>query len=69
MMEKQTLQPNKEDAGRRIDAWLAETLEDMTRSAAQRLIEEGRVTCGGKVPAKGMIEADVNDGEEVSAHA
>ena len=39
-MEILTLQPNKEDAGRRIDAWLAETMEDMTRSAAQRLIEE-----------------------------
>lgn len=51
-MEILTLQPNKEDAGRRIDAWLAETIEDMTRSAAQRLIEEGRVTCGGKVLAK-----------------
>ena len=51
-MEILTLQPNKEDAGRRIDAWLAETLEDMTRSAAQRLIEERRVTCGGKALAK-----------------
>jgi len=51
-MEILTLQPNKEDAGRRIDAWLAETLEDMTRSAAQRLLEEGRVTCGGKALAK-----------------
>ena len=51
-MEILTLQPNKEDAGRRIDAWLAETVEDMTRSAAQRLIEEGRVTCGGKALAK-----------------
>ena len=51
-MEILTLQPNKEDAGRRIDAWLAETMEDMTRSAAQRLLEEGRVTCGGKALAK-----------------
>ena len=51
-MEKRTLQPNKEDAGKRIDAWLSSVLEDMTRSAAQRLLEEGRVTCGGKVPAK-----------------
>lgn len=51
-MEKLTLQPNKEDAGKRIDAWLSSVLEDMTRSAAQRLLEEGCVTCGGKVPAK-----------------
>ena len=51
-MEKRTLQPNKEDAGKRIDAWLSTVLEDTTRSGAQRLLEEGRVTCGGKVPAK-----------------
>ena len=51
-MEILTLQPNKEDAGRRVDAWLAANLEDMTRSAAARLLEEGRVTCGGKALAK-----------------
>lgn len=51
-MENLTLQPNKEDAGTRIDAWLAAHLEDITRSAAQRLLEEGRVTCGGRALAK-----------------
>ena len=51
-MEILTLQPNKEDAGRRVDAWLAANLEDVTRSAAQRLLEEGRVTCGGRPLAK-----------------
>ena len=51
-MEILTLQPNKEDAGRRVDAWLAANLEDMTRSAAARLLEEGRGTCGGKTLAK-----------------
>ena len=51
-MELLTLQPNKEDAGKRIDAWLAGTLEGMTRSAAARLLEEGKVTCGGKALAK-----------------
>ena len=51
-MEVLTLQPNKEDAGQRVDAWLAANLEDVTRSAAQRLLEEGRVTCGGKALAK-----------------
>ena len=51
-MEIRTLQPNNEDAGRRIDAWLASNLEDMTRSAAARLLEEGRVTCAGKPLAK-----------------
>ena len=51
-MEIRTLQPNNEDAGRRIDAWLASNLEDVTRSAAARLLEEGRVTCAGKPLAK-----------------
>ena len=51
-MEVLTLQPNKENAGQRVDACLAANLEDVTRSAAQRLLEEGRVTCGGKALAK-----------------
>ena len=51
-MEILTLQPNKEDAGVRIDAWLAANLEDVTRSAAQRLLEEGRVTKDGRALAK-----------------
>ena len=51
-MEILTLQANKEDAGKRVDAWVSAQLEDMTRSAVQRLLEEGRITCGGRVPAK-----------------
>ena len=51
-MEIQTLQPNKEDAGQRVDAWLATHLENITRSAAARLLEEGRVVCAGKALAK-----------------
>ena len=51
-MEILTLQPNKEDAGTRVDAWLAGNLEELTRSAAARLLEEGKVTCGGKALAK-----------------
>ena len=51
-MEKLTLQPNKEDVGQRVDAWLAARVEGLTRSAAARLLEEGRVACGGKTLAK-----------------
>lgn len=51
-MEILTLQPNKEDTGQRIDTWLAAHLENVTRSAAQRLLEEGRVTVGGRALAK-----------------
>ena len=51
-MELLTLQVNHEDAGQRVDAVLARRVEDLTRSAAARLLEEGRVTVGGKVLAK-----------------
>jgi 23S rRNA pseudouridine1911/1915/1917 synthase len=51
-MEKLTLQPNKEDAGTRVDAWLAARVEALTRSAAARLLEEGHVTCDGRPLAK-----------------
>ena len=40
------------EEGVRLDRWLAEQMEDKTRSAIQGLIEEGRVTSGGKVLAK-----------------
>ena len=71
-MEIRTLQPNNEDAGQRIDAWLASNLEDVTRSAAARLLEEGRVTCAGKALAKNyklrggeMVEVSLPDPEPV----
>lgn len=51
-MELLTLQVNHEDAGQRVDAVLARRVEDLTRSAAARLLEEGRVTAGGKALAK-----------------
>ena len=41
-----------EEAGQRVDKLLSAALEDMTRSAVQNLIENGCVTCGGKVLAK-----------------
>ncbi len=50
-MEPLILQAAGEDAGKRLDAWLAEQTE-LTRSAAQKLLEEGRVTAGGKLLAK-----------------
>ena len=53
-MENLTLQPNKEDAGTRVDAWLAARVEGLTRSAAARLIEEGRVLVNGRPAAKSL---------------
>ena len=51
-MEPIILQTTAEHAGTRLDAFLAAELEDVTRSAAQRFIEEGRVTVNGKTAAK-----------------
>ena len=51
-METLTLRPTETDAGRRVDAWLAGQVENLTRSAAQRLLEDGQVTLSGKPLAK-----------------
>ena len=37
-----------EAGGERLDAFLARSVEGLTRSAAQRLLEEGAVTSGGR---------------------
>ena len=37
-----------QEGGERLDAYLARSVEGLTRSAAQRLLEEGRVTSGGR---------------------
>ena len=47
-MESIILQTTADEAGTRLDAWLAANVEELTRSAAVRLIEEGRVTRDGK---------------------
>ena len=51
MTPEQILVP-AEDAGKRLDAFLAGQMEDLTRSAAARLCEEGRVRLGEKPLAK-----------------
>ena len=51
-METLTLHPKETDAGKRVDAWLAGQIEGLTRSAAQRLLEEGQVLREGKPLAK-----------------
>lgn len=51
-METLTLHPAAADAGLRVDAWLASQIDGLTRSAVQRLLEEGRVTLSGRPLAK-----------------
>ena len=43
-----TLPVPPEAAGQRVDAWLSSQREELTRSAAARLLAEGRVTSEGK---------------------
>ncbi len=50
-------------AGERLDAFLARSISDLSRSGAQKLLEEGCVTVGGK-PAK--KNARLNPGDEIS---
>ena len=50
-------------SGERLDAFLARAVPDLTRSAAQRLIEEGNVLRGGK---KAKKNDKLNVGDEIS---
>ena len=52
-----------EDAGTRLDAFIAAHAPELTRSQAARLIEEGAVTVGSARPAK---SARVAPGETVA---
>ncbi len=49
--------------GERLDAFLARTAEGLTRSAAQKLLEEGYVNLNGK---KGKKNDKLNIGDEIS---
>lgn len=42
------LQFRQSNPGKRIDSWLAEQIEGLTRSAAQNLLSEQAVSCNGQ---------------------
>ena len=50
-------------AGERLDAFLARSVEGLTRSGAQKLLEEGHVTRNGK---PGKKNDKLNPGDEIS---
>ena len=54
-----------QEAGQRLDAFIAGEVPGMTRSAAQRLLEEGCVTVNGK-PAKKNYKLAAGDAVEVT---
>ena len=51
-MEPICLTAASEDAGKRLDSFLSARLPEVTRSAAVRLIETGRVAVDGRAPSK-----------------
>ncbi len=51
-MQQMTIQVTKSDAGQRIDRFLSEQLQELNRSMAQKLCEQGLVLCGTKAVGK-----------------
>ena len=51
-MEPILLQTTEEVRGKRLDAYLADSIDDLTRSAAANLIEAGAVLVSGRAAAK-----------------
>ena len=73
-METIFLTATPEDKGRRLDQFLAEQLEELTRSAAQRLAEEEQVLLCGKPLKKNYkmagdetVEVNLPDPEPIDA--
>lgn len=62
-MNKQQITVPPENEGERLDKWLALSLEGLTRSAIQHLIEDGQVTIGAKPAAKNY---KLRSGDEIS---
>ena len=47
-MEENIIIISAQESGERLDALLARSIEGLSRSAAQRLIDAGLVTCAGR---------------------
>lgn len=75
-MEPILLLTTEEARGKRLDAYLADTLEELTRSAAANLIEAGAVLVDGKAAAKSLkiaggenVEVTLPEPEPIDAAA
>lgn len=60
MDEEIILSAGEEDAGTRVDVFLADELDDLTRSHIQKLIGEGRLTVNGQ-PVKANYKVKAGD--------
>lgn len=52
IVEQVELLVDPQQAGNRVDKWLAENFPEFSRSGVQRLIGDGSITVDGKVPKK-----------------
>ncbi len=59
-MEPILLQTSEADAGTRLDACLARAIEDLTRSAAAKAVEDGRVLVNGKARTRATSSRDTS---------
>ncbi len=68
-MEYFTFAAEREDIGTRLDIFLADAMEQLSRSGVQRLIEEGHITLnGGRAKANHKLrEGDIMDGDSRGA--
>ncbi len=58
-MQETEFSVGAEDAGKRLDSFLSESADSLSRSRAKTLVKEGAITCDGVVtldPRKGVIE-------------
>lgn len=53
-MEKALLRTTESEKGMRLDAYLASALDELTRSAAAKLISDGQVTVDGRTAGKSL---------------
>ncbi|MBQ9534795.1 MAG: RluA family pseudouridine synthase [Clostridia bacterium] len=75
-MKHYSLTVEENGAGERADSYLAGRLPELSRSAAQRLLDEGLVTLGGKAVKKNarlepgdVLEVDVPEARPAAAEA
>ena len=76
MSETVTLCCGEEAAGQRIDKYISDNIAELTRSAVQSLIADGRVLAGGKPVSKNYklrggetVEVDIPEPQPMDAVA
>lgn len=75
-MEYFTAAPEKDEAGKRIDVYISQYRDDLSRSQVQKLITDGKVTVNGKntksnyrLREKDIIDIEIPDPEPLDIEA